>query len=84
MGKRVRDYKKEYRTYHALPEQKKNRAQRNAARALVEKTVGDLPSTQEVDHKRRIAKGGTNAKSNLAVVPRAKNRAWRKGQKGPL
>ncbi len=84
MAKRVRNFRAEYDNYHSKPEQKKNRAQRNAARALVEKTVGDLPSTQEVDHKRRIAKGGTNAKSNLAVVPRAKNRAWRKGQKGPL
>ncbi len=84
MAKRVRNFRAEYDNYHSKPEQKKNRAQRNAARALVEKTVGDLPSTQEVDHKRRIAKGGTNARSNLAVVPRAKNRAWRKGQKGPL
>ena len=84
MADRKRDYGAEYRNYHSKPEQKKNRAMRNAARALVEKTAGDLPSTQEVDHKRRIAKGGTNTKSNLAVVPRAKNRAWRKGQKGPL
>lgn len=28
----ARDYKKEYREYHALPEQKKRRADRNAAR----------------------------------------------------
>lgn len=27
-----RDYKKEYREYHALPEQKKRRADRNSAR----------------------------------------------------
>jgi hypothetical protein len=32
MAKRVRDYKKEYREYHAKPEQKKRRADRNAAR----------------------------------------------------
>lgn len=29
---RKRDYKKEYREYHALPEQKKRRADRNSAR----------------------------------------------------
>lgn len=32
MAKRKRDYAKEYREYHALPEQKKRRADRNAAR----------------------------------------------------
>lgn len=32
MSARKRDYKKEYREYHALPEQKKRRADRNRAR----------------------------------------------------
>lgn len=32
MARKARDYKKEYREYHALPEQKKRRADRNAAR----------------------------------------------------
>lgn len=49
--KRVRDYAKEYREYHALPEQKKRRADRNAARrkAMREGRVrkGD---GKEVDH----------------------------------
>ena len=32
-----RDYRKEYDNYHSKPEQKKNRAKRNAARATMEK-----------------------------------------------
>lgn len=32
MAKKARDYAKEYREYHAKPEQKKRRADRNAAR----------------------------------------------------
>lgn len=77
-----RNYRREYDTYHGTPEQKKKRAQRNAARAEVEKAVGKLPPTKEVNHKNRIAKGGTNTKKNLEVVSRARNRAWRRGKKG--
>ena len=47
----VRDYRKEYDEYHAKPEQKKRRAQRNAARneAMADGRVkkGD---GKEVDH----------------------------------
>ena len=76
-----RDYKKEYAEYHAKPEQKKNRAKRNAARREYEKANGDLPTNVDVDHKRRIAKGGANTKDNLRAVPESKNSAWRKGKK---
>lgn len=76
-----RDYKKEYAEYHAKPEQKKNRAKRNAARREYEKANGDLPTNVDVDHKRRIAKGGTNDKKNLRAVPEKVNSAWRKGKK---
>lgn len=37
---KARDYKKEYREYHAKPEQKKRRAERNHDRAQAEKRVG--------------------------------------------
>lgn len=68
---------KRMKAYNARPEQKKHRAQRNAARAeavaagLI-KGVGD---TRDVHHIRSPMKGGSNAKSNVAVVPRSKNRA---------
>jgi hypothetical protein len=77
-----RDYKAEYENYHAKPEQKKARAQRNAARAKYEKEHGvDLPSNVDVDHKQRIQNGGTNASSNLRARHESKNSAWNKGKK---
>lgn len=84
---KARDYKAEYAKYHGTPEQKKKRAQRNAARAIVKKkraAAGAKPLTKDqvVDHKKRIAKGGTNAPSNLKVTSRSKNAGWRKGKKG--
>ncbi|WP_342537346.1 HNH endonuclease signature motif containing protein [Sporosarcina sp. FSL K6-3508] len=71
-----RDYKKEYRDYHSKPAQRKNRAARNKARRVMGLEVGDK---REVDHKKPLSKGGSNAKSNLRVVSRATNR--RKGAK---
>lgn len=77
-----RDYEKEYESYHGTPAQKKARAQRNSARRKYESEHGDLPSNVDVDHKKRIAKGGGNAKANLRAMPEAENSAWRKGKKG--
>lgn len=71
-----RDYKKEYKEYHSKPEQKKNRAKRNAARKAMGLKVGDK---REVDHKKPLSKGGSNAKKNLRVVSRTTNR--KKGNK---
>lgn len=78
---RVRDYRHEYDSYHAKPEQKRKRAMRNAARAEMEKAgrvkKGD---GKEVDHKKPLRSGGTNASGNLRVTSQGKNRGWRKGQ----
>lgn len=72
-----RDYAKEYRTYHASEEQKKNRAARNAARAKLAKAgrvkKGD---GKDVDHRKMLSSGGTNATSNLRVVDPSKNRGF--------
>jgi hypothetical protein len=64
-----RDYKKEAnwektKAKHRL----KDRVQRIQARRLVEKSTGDLPASQHVDHKRAILNGGTNSRSNLQVT----------------
>ena len=63
------------RTYQATTEQKKNRAKRNAARREAMKAgkvrKGD---GKDVHHKTPLSKGGTNAKRNLAVQSRSKNR----------
>lgn len=70
------------KAYNARPEQKKKRAARNKARREYERKNGDLPSHVDVDHKRRLAKGGTNAAGNLRPSSQKKNRGWRKGKKG--
>jgi hypothetical protein len=79
--KRSRNYKKEYREYHALPEQKKRRAARNTARSILEKEgkvkKGD---GKDVDHKDRNP--NNNSKKNLSVSSQKKNRGWRKGKSG--
>lgn len=68
--------------YESTPEQIAKRSQRNKARRQYEKAHGNLPSTVDVDHKRMIKDGGTNATSNLRAVSETKNRGWRKGKKG--
>jgi len=81
----MRDYKKEYNSYHAKPEQKKNRAKRNAARATMEKagkvSKGD---GKDVAHKKPLAKGGSNEKSNLKVASRSKNRSFPRTKKARM
>ena len=72
----ARDYKKEYENYHSKPEQKKNRAKRNAARRELGLKKGD---GKEVDHIKPLSKGGSNGKSNLRVVSQKTNR--KKGNK---
>ena len=69
--KKKRDYKKEYKEYHAKPAQIAARAERNAARSTVGLKVGDK---REVDHKVPLSKGGSNSKRNLRVVSRTTNR----------
>jgi len=76
MGK-SRDYKKEYADFHGKPEQKKNRAKRNAARRKLGLKKGDA---REVDHKKPLSKGGGNGNGNLRAVSRSTNR--KKGNGG--
>lgn len=70
-----RNYKKEYKDYHGSPEQKKRRAQRNAARRKAEKDgrvkKGDGKEVHHVGAKR---KGLLNNKKTR-VVSRKKNRS---------
>lgn len=78
----ARDYKKEYANYHSKPEQKHNRALRNAARremedrGLVRKGDG-----KDVDHKKPLDSGGSNSIANLRVLSKAKNRGYRRDSK---
>jgi hypothetical protein len=73
----ARNYDKEYANYQGTPEQIKKRAQRNAARTLMAK-AGKVKKGdgKDVDHAKPIAKGGTNAKSNLRVQTKSNNRSF--------
>jgi len=73
----ARDYKKEYAQYHSKPEQKHNRALRNAARREMEdRGMVRKGDGKDVDHRQPLDKGGSNDLSNLRVQSRSKNRGY--------
>ncbi len=64
MARKARNYRKEYDEYHAKPEQKKRRADRNSARAKAVKKYGKAALRgKEVDHV------GSHRKGRLKNVP---------------
>lgn len=70
----ARDYKKEYREYHAKPSQKKRRAARNAARRDAEdRGAVRKGDGKEVDHLGSNRKGDLR-KRKTRVVSKAANR----------
>ena len=71
MSLRIRDYKREYETYHSKPAQRRNRSERNKARRIMELQIGDK---REVDHIKPLSKGGSFDRSNLKIVSRTTNR----------
>lgn len=80
----ARNYRDEYDKYQGTPEQKKNRAKRNAARAKLAK-VGKVKKGDGMDvaHVRAFDKGGTNG-DGLRVEPKTKNRSFKRDSKGNL
>lgn len=80
-----RNYRSEYDKYHSSPEQKKKRAMRNAARRQMEKEgkvkKGD---GKDVNHKRPLAKGGSNKRSNLSVTSKSSNRSFPRTRKARM
>jgi hypothetical protein len=79
-----RNYEMEYDRYHASSEQKKNRAQRNAARAKLMK-AGKVKKGdgKDVAHVRAFDKGGSNG-DGLRVESRSANRSFKRDSKGNL
>jgi hypothetical protein len=62
--------------YQARPEQVENRMARNRARyAMEKKGLVHKGDGKDVDHKKMLKDGGTNAPSNLRVQSASKNRA---------
>ena len=81
----TRDYKKEYDSYHAKPEQIKNRAQRNKARGMLEREgVVRKGDGKDVDHKRPLSKGGTTTRSNIVAKPKSANRSFKRTNTGAV
>lgn len=74
MAKRARNYRKEYDDYHALPAQKKRRADRNRARAnAMHKGLVHKGDSKEVDHLGSHRTGRLN-KVRTKVVSKHANR----------
>lgn len=68
-----RNYRKEYDTYHSTPEQKQDRASRNAVRRDAIKKHGESAlKGKEVDHKDGNPRN--NNKRNLQIISRKANR----------
>ncbi len=74
-----RNYRKEYDSYHARPKQKKRRASRNAARAIMAKkgkvTKGD---GKDVHH----TSGNPMNNKKLSVKSRTRNRSFARTKTG--
>lgn len=79
--KEPRDYQKERAEYHGKPEQMERNRQRKQARYELEKEgkvkKGD---GKHVDHKKPLAAGGSNARSNLRVVDATTNRRYKRDE----
>lgn len=71
----ARDYRSEYDNYHARPEQKKNRASRNAARAKLAK-AGRVSKGDGKDVSHRNGNPRDNSPGNLKVQPKSRNRSF--------
>lgn len=67
------------RGYNSTPRQIRLRSMRNQARDRMKDELGaSALKGKDVDHRKRLDQGGTNARSNLRLQTPAKNRAWAK------
>ncbi len=79
-----RPYKKEYEEYQGTEQQKKNRAQRNAARRkLMREGKVHKGDGNDVAHRKAIDKGGST-KDGVMVESKTANRSFRRDSKGNL
>ena len=72
---------KQQRAYNSTPAQKKRRAQRNAARAKMEKE-GKVKKGDGVDVDHKDKNTSNNSKGNLRVRSKSSNRADNRGTGG--
>jgi hypothetical protein len=70
----ARDWKKEYKARaEYLKSYRREHRKEDAARARARRSMGDIPSGYEVDHKDNNPMN--NSRENLKIVPRKANRA---------
>ena len=81
-----RDYKRELQwEKKKKPNRVKDRAQRNAARAIVKKKVGaSALQGKDVGHKKAVSKGGKNGLANLFVQNPGENRSFSRNRDGSM
>ena len=73
----TRNYRKEYDNYHSRPEQKRRRAGRNKARAIMTKSRGKAAlAGRDIDHKDRNPLN--NGRKNLRISSKSINRSRNK------
>jgi len=85
MPSKHRDYRKEYLNYQGKPDQIKKRAARNHARAeMVKAGKAHKGDGKDVDHKKPLAKGGSNSRSNLRVLSKHANRSYKRTKKAHM
>lgn len=73
----ARNYKSEYENYHSRPEQKKNRAARNAARAAMAKK-GKVKKGDGKDVTHKDGNPRNNSSKNLGVLKASSNRSYKR------
>ena len=82
--KKDRNYDNEYKTYQGTPKQKKARAERNKARAiLTKKGLVHKGDGMDVAHKKAIDKGGS-IKDGLRAEKAGANRSFARDSKHNL
>ena len=80
-----RDYKTEYEKYAGKPKAKKDRAQRNKARAMMTKAgKAHKGDGKDVGHIKAMGKGGLSQMYNLQMQSQAENRSFAKTKKSKM
>jgi 5-methylcytosine-specific restriction endonuclease McrA len=70
----ARDYAKEYAASRRPDRRADNIARKRARRLMIKEKGAAALKGKEVDHKKMLAEGGSNARSNLAILTIAANR----------
>ncbi len=64
------------------PRRRAERRMRQRARYAYEKKHGDQPTNMQLDHRRPLSEGGTNAPGNLRLITKARNESFNRAGPG--